>query len=117
MSRSGYPTMQNMQNQIMNQPPQVNNILQVMGPESARAFKIGPDSQVILMDSNEPIFYIKVSDSSGYSKTKAFKFEEISFDTLEKQNNNSQKSNENYITKEDFDEYKKFIEDLVMKNG
>lgn len=50
--------MQGMQMQNMQMQSQsINNILQVMGPESAQAFQIGPDSKVILMDSNRPVFY------------------------------------------------------------
>lgn len=83
MSRSNYPAMnqnnipQYMQNNSMGQPQSVNNILQVMGPESAQAYLVGPESQVILMDSDRPVFYIKRTDSSGYSETRAFEFHEI----------------------------------------
>ena len=99
----------------MPQPSQINNVLQVMGPESAQAFQIGPDSQVILMDSNKPIFYMKKSDSSGYSETKAFKFEEIPLNQ-EKTPTPSNNFQEEYVTKKDFEEYKKMIEDLVIKD-
>lgn len=123
MPRNNYPTMNQsmssfpMQTQ-MPQPSQMNNILQVMGPESAQAFQIGPDSQVILMDSNKPIFYMKKSDSSGYSETKAFKFEEIPLnqDTTPSHNQQQTFNKEDYVTKRDFEEYKKMIEDLVMKD-
>ena len=125
MSRSNYPIMnQNMssfpmQTQMPQPLNQMNNVLQVMGPESAQAFQIGPDSQVILMDSNKPIFYMKKSDSSGYSETKAFKFEEIPLnqETIASPNNHQQIFNkEDYVTRQDFEEYKKMIEDLVMKD-
>ena len=120
---SGYSQMSRPNNNYQNMPllnqnqtnqfPQVNNILRVMGPESARAFQIGPNSQVILMDSNKPIFYMKNSDSSGYSETRAFEFKEI---PLNQEPTSSNNSKEEYVTKTDFEEYKKFIEDLVMKN-
>lgn len=141
MPRNGYPSMdqnsnmmqsnpmQGMQmqpNQMQNmnmqmQPQSINNILRVMGPESAQAFQIGPNSEVILMeDSNRPIFYWKESDSSGYSKTKAYKFEEISLDSLmgqqQAQSQEDNSHNPEYITKAEFDDFKKMIEELVMKN-
>ena len=98
----------------------INNILQVMGPESAQAYKIGPDSQVILMDSNRPIFYLKRSDSSGYSETRAFEFQEIPLTQSAGQHTESQEiqtsNSSQYITKSEFEEFKKMIEDLVMKN-
>ena len=92
-----------------------------MGPESAQAFQTGPNSKVILMDSNRPIFYMKESDSSGYSKTRAFSFNEIPIESLmesqqpvKSQEDNSH--NPEYVTKSDFDDFKKMIEELVMKN-
>ena len=117
--------MQMQPNQMQNmqmQPQSVNNILRVMGPESAQAFQIGPNSEVILMeDSNRPIFYWKESDSSGYSKTKAYKFEEIPLDSLMGQQQSAQSQEDNshnpeYITKTEFNDFKKMIEELVMKS-
>ena len=112
--------MQNMQMQSMHMQS-INNVLQVMGPESAQAFQIGPNSKVILMDSNRSIFYMKESDSSGYSKTRAFSFNEIPIESLmesqqpvKSQEDNSH--NPEYVTKSDFDDFKKMIEELVMKN-
>lgn len=117
MSRSNYPNVNNQNgmasNNFMMQPQSINNIWQVMGPESAQAYQIGPDSQVILMDSNRPVFYIKKSDSLGYSDTKAFEFQEI---PLFQSNPDQQVTNSEYITKTEFEEFKKIIEDLVMKN-
>jgi hypothetical protein len=51
MSRSNYQQQQ----QPMMRPQSINNILEVMGPESAQAFQIGPNSRVILMDTNRPV--------------------------------------------------------------
>lgn len=84
-------------------PPQMNNILQVMGIESAREFKIAPNSQVILMDSSKPVFYIKRSDDSGYSEIKTYKFQEISDENQE----NTDTSD--YVTSQEFEELKKTI--------
>lgn len=124
MSRSNYPAMnqnnipQYMQNNSMGQPQSINNILQVMGPESAQAYLVGPESQVILMDSDKPVFYIKRTDSSGYSETHAFEFHEIPLiqSVLPANNAQIQEQMNNYITKTEFEEFKKMIEDLVMKN-
>lgn len=112
--------MQNMQMQSM-QMQSINNILQVMGPESAQAFQVGPNSKVILMDSNRSIFYTKESDSSGYSKTRAFKFNEIPIESLMESQHQAQSQEDNshnpdYITKAEFNDFKKMIEELVMRN-
>ena len=97
----------------------INNIFQVMGPESAQAYQVGPNSHVILMESSRPIFYIKQSDDSGYSQVRAFKFSEIPFDSLITPSIETQQSETQtveYATKSDLEEFKKMIEDLVMKN-
>lgn len=123
-NNGGYPKnnfsnmgMQNQMNQRqMNQmqpPTSINNIFQVMGPESAQAYQIGPDSHVILMDSNRPVFYTKQSDSSGYSETHAFEFHEI---PLFPESKTDQSLAQDFVTKTEFEEFKKMIEELVMKN-
>ena len=117
MSRSNYPAGidNNMQTQY-GMPQPINNILQVMGPESAQSYQVGPNSHVILMDSNRPVFYTKKSDDSGYSVTKAFKFEEIPLFQEQMEIQNAKIENNSYVTKEEFKEFKAMIEDLVMKN-
>ena len=125
MPRNNYPTM-NQQNATMsmpiftNQPQSINNVLQVMGPESAQSYQVGPDSHVILMDSNRPVFYVKRSDSTGYAETHAFQFNEIPlFDPpiqSKAKVEDTQINNQEYVTKSDFEDFKKMIEDLVMKN-
>lgn len=113
----------NQQNGMMpsftSQPQSINNILQVMGPESAQSYQTGPDSHVILMDSNRPVFYLKKSDSTGYAETRAFEFHEIPLNqptSQPQQVNNTQLNSQDYVTKSDFEDFKKMIEDLVMKN-
>lgn len=118
MSRNNYPPMQggNPQTQF-GMPQSINNVLQVMGPESAQAYQVGPNSHVILMDSNRPVFYTKRSDDSGYSETEAFKFEKIPlFPQEQVEIKSAQIANENYITRDEFNEFKAMIEELVMKS-
>ena len=65
----------------MNAMPQTqnnNNINWVQGIEGAKAFQLTPNSNVILMDSeNDGIFYIKTSDNVGMCKLRTFRYEEI----------------------------------------
>ena len=138
MSRSNYPTnmiqANPMMQQPMGQPQTINNILQVMGPESADSFKVGPNSHAIFVDSSRPVIYLKHSDDSGFSETKAFQIKEIPlFPETVKTNYTEVESSEKtdlYVTKEEFinwtkafdewtksfDEYKNMIEELVTKN-
>ena len=58
---------------------QNNGINWVQGIEGAKAYQLTPNSNVILMDSeNEGRFYIKVSDNVGMCNLRVFKYEEIS---------------------------------------
>lgn len=110
----------NMGNSFTGQPQSINNILQVMGPDSAQSFMIGPNSKVILMDRGRPVFYVKQSDDTGYAETKAYAFNEIPlFDQLpavQQPQIQENPTNQDYVTKSDFEEFKRMIEDLVMKN-
>ena len=64
----------------MNYPTQQNhnNINWVQGIEGGKAFQMVPNSNAILLDSeNDGIFYIKVSDNVGMCTLRTFKYEEI----------------------------------------
>ncbi len=102
------------------QPQTINNVLQVMGPESVQSYSVGPNSNVIFMDSKRDVFYTKKTDDAGYAETKAFAFHEIPLfepaQPVQNQTVDMPQINQNYVTKSDFDEFKKMIEDLVMHN-
>lgn len=100
------------QNTYMNAPQQpVNNILRVMGPESAKAYTLPADSKVILFDAENPVFYLKTTDDSGFSTNpRAFKFEEIEFSKI--QQPQEQPDTSNFVTKDDLENLKTDISDL-----
>lgn len=114
-----YPMAQGAPTQMNNVPAQaqcVNNVIQVMGPESALSYQVGPNSMVIMMDSNRPVFYIKRSDDSGYSETKAFEFHEVPL--MDKPLDVTAQIDEgNFVTKEDLEDLKKQLNrrDTVSK--
>lgn len=57
---------------------QQNNITWVQGIEGAKAFQLMPNSNAILMDSeNENTFYIKVSDNVGMCNLRIFNYTEV----------------------------------------
>lgn len=57
---------------------QSNNITWVQGIEGAKAYQLMPNSNAILMDSeNDGRFYIKVSDNVGMCTLRTFSYEEI----------------------------------------
>lgn len=55
-----------------------NGINWVQGIEGAKAYQLQPNSNVMLMDSeNEETFYIKTSDNVGMCNLRIFKYKEI----------------------------------------
>ena len=62
-------------NNANNQQP-INNLLRVTGPESAKAYPLSPNSNVVLFDADNPIFYWKSTDDSGFATLRTFVFEE-----------------------------------------
>lgn len=58
--------------------PTNNGITWVQGIEGAKAYQLMPNSNVLLMDSeNDGMFYIKVSDNVGMCSLRTFKYEEM----------------------------------------
>ena len=58
--------------------PMNNGITWVQGVEGAKAFQLMPNSNTILLDSeNDGIFYIKTSDNVGMCNLRVFKYEEV----------------------------------------
>lgn len=92
-------------------PPQVDASQQVQRPTlqvpwvngevGAQAYLIAPNSTVLLMDSDNPIFYIKTSDLSGKATIQAFKYEEINPSAPV-----SSTAPTNYVTREEFEAFK-----------
>lgn len=103
--------MQNLQSQLnqigqsYQQPVNSQTIQYVNGKQSAEAYQMNPNSTVLLMDKNEPKFYIKQSDASGFCTTRTFTFEEVTEDQLPA-------VVDNYVTKEEFNSLKQSFEDL-----
>lgn len=54
------------------QPLQQTEIQKVTGEESARAYPLGPNSSIILLDSNNPLIWVVTTDASGYKTVNPF---------------------------------------------
>ena len=83
----------------MYQRPIMNNgITWVQGIEGAKAYQLSPNSNAILMDSeNDGRFYIKVSDNVGMCNLRIFKYSEITQD-------NKSVDMSNYVTRQELEE-------------
>lgn len=90
--------------QYQHYPYTNNNINWVQGIEGAKAYQLQPNSNVILMDSeNDKTFYIKVSDNVGMCNLRIFKYEEIT-------NTSTTVNPEEYVRKADL---KNEVENLI----
>lgn len=87
--------------QTVNQ--QSNGIVWVQGLEGAKAYPVGAGNNVLLMDSEASVFYIKSTDQSGMPQPlRVFDYTERSTQPV---------NNGDYVTKEEFE--KKIAE--IMK--
>ena len=92
----------------MQQPKTNTNIFRVTGPESAKAYPLPPDSNVVLFDGEKPVFYWKSTDDSGFATIRTFIFEE----QFETQPAAEQIDTSNFATKSDLDILQKDITEL-----
>ena len=106
------PQLQNMQSQLAQlqsnaQPQQQGYQIQtVKGIAGARAFAIPPSSGVILMDTDDSVFYLKSTDANGLETVKAYEFTEKETDTPEL---NADK----FVLKSDFDKLAEKVDEFM----
>lgn len=95
------------------------NIIWVAGQAGAEAYQLEPGSRAVLLDSKDQVFYIKVVGADGRPEPlMAFKYEPLN---LNLQNEGAQASPQidmsNYVTKEDFNELKKMLEEATRNRS
>ena len=74
-----------------------NNINWVQGAEGAKAYPVGANNSVLLMDSENQVFYIKTADQAGVPSLRVF-------DYVERTNDIGTQDLSAYVTKKEFDE-------------
>lgn len=97
--------------QMMNPTPvqpqeQTQNLIRVNGIEGAKAYQMPANSTVALFHSNDDIMYVKSTDGAGFPSIRTFAFTEV-----KEQNKPIQQVD--YISREEFEEFKKEL----MDNG
>jgi len=81
----------------------------IQDENEVRSYPVAAGTSVFLMCLPQGKFWIKSTNTSGIPEpVRAFSFSEIIPETTPKVSDNS-----NYVTKKEFDELKKLIEDLV----
>ena len=87
--------------------PNKTEISRVNGIEGAKAFPMTPNSQAMMLDMNEDIFYIKVTDSANYPTIDAYKYEKIVADAPLK----------DYVTRAEFEELKALVKENTYEHN
>ncbi|MBO7714445.1 MAG: hypothetical protein J6S85_12790 [Methanobrevibacter sp.] len=84
-----------------NQAQPKRSVITVQGINEARSFSLNNGESVVLIDSDQDLFYIKECDEIGKSTTRCFKYEEV-------------QPQENYgaVTKKEFDKLSGDVKEL-----
>ena len=96
------------------QRPQVNQYAFVNGIEGAKSYQVAPNQTMLLMDSDNPICYMKTSNNMGQATLRYFKLEELDESkTKELIETKPKETIIEYASKTDIDTLNKKIEDLT----
>ncbi len=106
-------TNQNMNNQMQQQPAQMNQFAFVNGIEGAKSFQMMPNQTVMLMDSEKPVVIMKQSNSMGQSTLRYYKLTEVSEQEL--RTPEQTKPTAEYALKSDLDALNKKLDELSSK--
>ena len=102
------PMYQNTPNTYMPKPIINNGINWVQGIEGAKAYQIQPNSNIVLLDSEQNKMYIKTSDNIGMCNLRIFDFSEVT--ETQNQSTVPQQDLSNYVTRE---ELNKILQNFV----
>ena len=93
------------------QPSQDNVYAFVNGVEGAKSYQLRPNQSVMLMDSEQPICYMKQSNAMGQATLRYFKLTEIQ----ESDARGVVQPTHDYVSKSDFDALAKRVDSLFEK--
>lgn len=105
------PYYQQVNNQPMQQPmiqqpqaqPQNNQgLIWVSGEVGAKSYLMAPNSTVMLMDSEQSVFYIKSTDSAGMPTIRAYEYSERTQNAPQQPQTDSKPLNEQFVTREEY---------------
>lgn len=93
--------------------PSSNGINWVSGESGAKSWIVGRGESVLLMDSEAQCFYIKSADASGMPlPLRIFDYSERTQNTLQGSQTALIQTNDNFITRSEFDDLKAKYEEL-----
>ena len=102
-----------MQSQASYPAPSSNGINWVSGESGAKSWIVGRGESVLLMDSESQCFYIKSADASGMPlPLRVFDYTERTQNAQQGSQTAFNQSNDNFITRTEFDDLKAKYEEL-----
>ena len=102
-----------MQSQASYPAPYSNGINWVSGESGAKSWIVGRGESVLLMDSESQCFYIKSADASGMPlPLRVFDYTERTHNAPQGSQTAFNQSNDNFITRTEFDDLKAKYEEL-----
>lgn len=92
-----------------------SNIISVTGIEGARAFNIAPNSSVLLLDGENPVLYLKTSDSIGMQKITMYRLTEDQGTGSQVKIIKDEKDSTpvDYVTRDDFNALQARVQELI----
>lgn len=87
----------------------MNTFAWVQGEAAAKAFAVAPASTVVLMDTENPVLYMKSTDQNGRPLEMQVRYLVTKEDYEKLQNGSDLGTNKDCVTKEDFE---KFVADV-----
>lgn len=112
--------LQAQQYQPMQQPAQSNqSLIYVQGEAAAKSWMVGAGQSVLLMDSENPVFYIKSADASGIPlPLRVFDYEERTQNAPQSVNPVQIDLDGKYVTRAEYDDLQgKYMEILDRLNN
>lgn len=90
------------------QPQATMSIDKVSNLEDAKKYQLYPGATIYLLDQNEPYIYLKTCDANGRTSLRAFSLLEIDVNKI---------TDSKYITRQDFDNFRKDVLEIMTKQG
>lgn len=93
-----------------NQQTQTNNLIWVQGENSAKSYPVSANQSVLLMDSENPVMYIKSTDQSGMPlPLRIFDYKERTPEHAENRSVSVGEKKTDYISRKEFDAFRNEI--------
>ncbi len=95
-----------------------NGLIWVQGETGAKSYIVAPNATVLLMDSEGDRFYLKSADPSGMPlPLRTFEYSEITADGVKMHSDAPKISEDNYVTRDEFNALKAEIDGMRAKRN